>query len=349
MREIHSVEISEEAHVGAARRVVHSFANRLGFDETKLAELDIVVQEIATNAVRYATGGGSIHFTTTLEGAPRGIELFYADKGPGIYNVERATSDGATTGGGLGVGFGAIRRLLDEFEIYSSVRSTARLALTRTRRTMHGTAILGRKWTDAADTELKTVAAKRIGVWSRPIPGEDANGDAYLMCKHRQRRLFAVVDGLGHGWGAREAAQAALASLKRWRGEPLNELIFATHDALRATRGAVMGVCVINSEENSFEYAGVGNVLVRVLNSPQPLHPVSTNGTLGLRLPERIHVLTGKWTDGATVVMASDGLSQTWDIGDYPGLLGKEGQMIAGVLMRDYGRDSDDATVLVAR
>jgi hypothetical protein len=47
--------------------------------------------------------------------------------------------------------------------------------------------------------------------------------------------------------------------------------------------------------------------------------------------------------------MATDGISATWDIASYPGLLGKNPQLLAGVLLRDYGRTSDDATVLVAR
>jgi hypothetical protein len=42
-------------------------------------------------------------------------------------------------------------------------------------------------------------------------------------------------------------------------------------------------------------------------------------------------------------------VSATWEIDSYPGLLGHSPQLLAGVLMRDYGRDSDDATVLVIR
>jgi hypothetical protein len=47
--------------------------------------------------------------------------------------------------------------------------------------------------------------------------------------------------------------------------------------------------------------------------------------------------------------MTSDGLSETWDINSYPGLLGRSPQLLAGVLMRDYAREADDATVLVVR
>jgi anti-sigma regulatory factor (Ser/Thr protein kinase) len=145
------MEVRDDAQVGAVRRAVHAYARRVGFTERELAELDIVVQEIGTNAARYATEGGWLHFTTPL-GAEPGIEIFYCDKGPGIRDLDRAVRDGVSTGGSLGAGLGAIKRLLDEFEFYSTVKTakTDRLSLSQTgRRTTHGTALLGRKWVAA--------------------------------------------------------------------------------------------------------------------------------------------------------------------------------------------------------
>src|SRR5215212_4668216 len=122
MREIHSIEIKDEAQVGTARRSVNRFASALDFSEKDLAELDIVVQEIGTNAARYAEGGGWLHFTTP-PGAEPGIEIFYCDRGPGIHDLDRAVRDGVSTSGGLGAGLGAIRRLMDEFDVYSTVKA----------------------------------------------------------------------------------------------------------------------------------------------------------------------------------------------------------------------------------
>ncbi|MBA3241742.1 MAG: ATP-binding protein, partial [Acidobacteria bacterium] len=119
MREIHSQIITDEAQVGAARRAVQRYASALGFREAQLAELAIVVQEIGTNAVRYATHGGGLHWTTP-HGDEAGLEIFYADKGPGIYDLDRAIRDGVSTGGSLGAGLGSIRRLMDEFDAYST-------------------------------------------------------------------------------------------------------------------------------------------------------------------------------------------------------------------------------------
>ena len=350
MRTVHSQEIKDEAQVGAARRGVRRFAAPLGFSEDELAELDIVVQELGTNAARYSQVGGRLHWTTLLDDDAAGLELFYWDKGPGIYDVETAVRDGVSSGGGLGTGFGAIRRLTDDFEIHSMVRGTTS-RLVRARRSNHGTAILCRKrvaslrhtHAGAADSH-----ETQFGVWSRCRKGEDVNGDAYFIGRHEGSLLLAAIDGLGHGRGACEASQVAIETLSEWKGEPLDEVILAAHDALRATRGAVIGVVQIEREDEKFYYAGVGNVDVRVFNSPEPVRPVPMNGTLGSRL-STLRVWPHPWSEGTTIVLATDGLSTTWDATLYPGLLAKSPQLIAGVLLRDYGRDSDDATILVAR
>jgi anti-sigma regulatory factor (Ser/Thr protein kinase)/serine/threonine protein phosphatase PrpC len=349
MRVFHTQEIKDEAQVGAARRGVHRFASRMGFSEEQLSELDIVVQEIGTNAARYATAGGCLHWTNTL-GVEPGLELFYFDKGPGIHDLERALRDGFSSGGSLGTGFGAMRRLLDEFDAYSTIKGTTR-RLTNARRVTYGTAIMGRKWVAAGDVGERDSArrlSQHVGVWSRPRPGEEVNGDAYFIGTHDGTTLLAVVDGLGHGSGAREAAQAAIEVLEQWRGETLDELVMNVHGALRSTRGAVMGAVVLDPERGSFNYTGIGNIEVRVLGSNDPARPIPSNGTLGARL-SNVRVWPHRWTEGMTLVLASDGISATWDINSYPGLLGKSPQLLAGALFRDFSRNSDDATVLVYR
>ncbi len=348
MRVFHTQEIKDEAQVGAARRGVHRFASRLGFKDERLSELDIVVQEIGTNAARYATSGGCLHWGETVGPEP-GIELFYFDKGPGIYDLDRALRDGVSSGGSLGTGFGAMRRLLDEFDAYSAVKGTTR-RLTTARRSTYGTALLGRKWVadGVREEDAPRRLSHRLGVWSRPRPGEETNGDAYFIGQHDGETLLAVVDGLGHGRGAREAAAAALDTLGQWEGESLGELITGVHDALRSTRGAVMGAVVLNPAREQFAYAGVGNIEVRVLGASEPARPIPSNGTLGARLSQ-VRVWPHRWTEGTTLVIASDGISATWDANAYPGLASRSPQLLAGVLLRDFGRISDDATVLVYR
>jgi anti-sigma regulatory factor (Ser/Thr protein kinase) len=210
MRSIQSMEVRDEAEVGAVRRVVHRYAVEIGFDERELAEIDIVVQELGTNAARYAQGGGQIHFTRTL-GAEPGLELFYTDQGPGIYDLERVVRDGVSTGGSLGTGLGAVRRLMDEFEAYSTILGTGRLA-SRARRTTHGTALLLRKWVAA-------IAAPRLSKGTHDSARRRAAHQVSGRARTRRRTKTATLissnrragpllsrsrDGLGHGRGAHE-------------------------------------------------------------------------------------------------------------------------------------------------
>lgn len=391
MREFQSIKISTEAEAGAARRVICGFAATLGCSVIELAELEIAVQEIATNAARYATDGGTIYYApfslNSSSALPRtfarnadktethaaGIEIVYLDKGPGIYNLERAVSDGVSSGGSLGSGFGAIRRMTDFFNVYSTTAaenslsagsSYASYSSASSRRSTHGTAILCRKLTltpsrltrrapnyqeaqtqHAADDDA---ASPGCGAWSRLFPGETRNGDAYFSKTLDDTTLAAVVDGLGHGSGAHEAACVAVARLDAWSGEPLDELIFDSHNLLRATRGAVMSALTIDRARHRFQFAGVGNIQTRVFNSAEPIHLIPANGTLGARLA-RVPVWAHDWTPGATAIMTSDGISTSWDIAAYPKLLDHDAQLVAAVIMRDHHRTTDDATVMVVR
>jgi anti-sigma regulatory factor (Ser/Thr protein kinase) len=349
MRVIHSQPITDEAQVGTVRRAVNRFAKQTGLEETAIAQLDIVVQELATNAVKYAENRGWLHWTEPLAYDGRtGVELFYCDKGPGISDLERAFRDGVSSGGGLGTGLGAVRRLTEEFDAYSTVQGMTR-RLPGSRRSTHGTAILVRKWAPTPHSNLESTAFNRqIGAWTRARPGEDTNGDAYFITENCDKSLYAVIDGLGHGSGAKEASDVALEVLSTWAGEPLDDVIVGVHDALRATRGAVMSAVVLDRNQELLQFAGVGNIEVRILGGAEPARPIPTNGTLGARLSQ-LRVWPHRWTEGMNIIMASDGVSASWDIESYPGLLVKSPQLVAGILLRDYGRDTDDATVLVVR
>jgi len=48
-------------------------------------------------------------------------------------------------------------------------------------------------------------------------------------------------------------------------------------------------------------------------------------------------------------VMHSDGISSQWQLDSYAGLRGKHPTLVAGVLFRDFGRQRDDATVVVVK
>jgi serine/threonine-protein kinase RsbT len=97
-------------------------------DQTKLVT---AASELARNTLKYG-GGGHVHLDALADGVRHGIALIFVDGGPGIVDLDAALRDGYTTGGGLGLGLGGSKRLVDEFDIES--------------RTGEGTAVCIVKW-----------------------------------------------------------------------------------------------------------------------------------------------------------------------------------------------------------
>ena len=47
--------------------------------------------------------------------------MIAADNGPGIQDIRKVMEDGYSTSGGLGAGLPGVKRLMDEFDITSSL------------------------------------------------------------------------------------------------------------------------------------------------------------------------------------------------------------------------------------
>ena len=84
-------------------------------DQTKLVT---AASELARNTLIHG-GGGRVEVQTVSNGFRRGIRLAFTDEGPGIADVERAFTDGYTTGNGLGLGLSGARRLMDELDLWT--------------------------------------------------------------------------------------------------------------------------------------------------------------------------------------------------------------------------------------
>ncbi|HEX8088847.1 MAG TPA: ATP-binding protein [Blastocatellia bacterium] len=346
MKKFESAAITEETHIGVAKRGIRRCANEAGFTERQLAEIEIVVNEIGSNAVKFGQGTGQIFFGRTdpdLE--PAGLEIIYADKGPGIQDISMAVEDGFTTAGTMGAGLGAIKRMADEFYIFSNIKSQTR-RLSPLGRTTHGTAMVFRKYVAAAQGSEHRKAL--WGAMTRPAAGFEENGDAYVVKRVGERQLLAMIDGLGHGMGALQAAREAVGTIEKYASRPVESIIRSTHEALRPTRGAVLGLAAIDCQTGMIEYAGIGNTDLRVIGGRSPIRFISLNGTLGSRL-DRVKVFREQLPKVATVIMSTDGISERWDLDSYPGLLGSHPQLLCAVVMRDYSRSNDDATILCGR
>jgi serine/threonine-protein kinase RsbT len=111
------IAIESDADVVTARQRARQLAIGLDMTSTDQTLLATAISEVARNITAYAQRGEvSLELVRNGEGR-RGIRVVARDHGPGIEDLERALTDGYTTGGGLGLGLPGARRLVDEFEI----------------------------------------------------------------------------------------------------------------------------------------------------------------------------------------------------------------------------------------
>lgn len=111
---VHGLRSDED--IVRLRTLVRERAVGLGFSLIDQTKMVTAASELARNVLRYG-GGGEMRLSVLQDGMRRGMRLTFVDQGPGIVDVEQAMRDGFTTGGGLGLGLGGSKRLMDEFKI----------------------------------------------------------------------------------------------------------------------------------------------------------------------------------------------------------------------------------------
>jgi serine/threonine protein phosphatase PrpC len=183
----------------------------------------------------------------------------------------------------------------------------------------------------------------------RPLAGESVSGDAALVVTMSDRTLIAVVDGLGHGPEAHEAAKTACATLEENAAEPLEPLIVLCHQALHRTRGAAISLAAIDHPGGELQWLGIGNVeavVVRAAGGKPSFETVfHFPGVVGYRLP-KLRVPVVRLEPGDLIVLATDGIATDF-LEDLSPRRDVDG--FADHILDAYGRSADDALVLVAR
>jgi anti-sigma regulatory factor (Ser/Thr protein kinase) len=298
----------------------------LGLDETQAGELAILANEVSRNVLIHG-GGGQVIVAGFRNLAGPLARIVALDKGAGIQNVAQAMEDGYSTAGSMGEGLGAMKRLATRFELFTG---------------SGGTAVL---------LEVGTVDPKNqveVAGMALPYPGERVCGDSWCFDQKADRTIAVIVDGLGHGLGAADAANEAIQTFRGRASMGPADILSYMHDALKKTRGAVAGLVEIVPAQHRLTFAGIGNASASLIGRDTSQNLVSHNGTLGVTAP-RIQEFQAEWNSDSVLVMHSDGLQTKWDLSSYPGLLRRHPALICGTLMRDFRRQRDDASVVVLK
>ena len=319
--------VHDTSAAGGVRRAAVGIGEAAGLTPGLLADLAIVAMEIGTNLARHAVEGGVL-VRASRNDEVVGVELVAVDRGPGMADAARWAEDGNSTAGTLGIGLGAIARKSRSFDIYSLPRRGTVLAAT------------------VGEVPLQTTA----GI-SRPLSGERVCGDAYGSRTVDGREQLMLCDGLGHGPLAGIAAQAAITGFVTAGPDGPGAVLSHLNQQLRHTRGAVAAVAELDRDAGTVRFAGIGNISATIVDGHRRRAMASVPGIVGQLTGDArrsVREFDYPLPAGALVVLHSDGLTEKWDLADYPGLAARAAVTVAATLLRDAGRRRDDASVLVA-
>lgn len=122
--------LRNEHDIVLGRQAVRRLSQEQGFSLVDQTKFVTAASELARNALIYG-GGGTLQWQVLVNGIRRGVRLTFQDQGPGIPNLELALTDGWSSGSGLGLGLTGARRLVNEFELDSTVGVGTRVTVTR--------------------------------------------------------------------------------------------------------------------------------------------------------------------------------------------------------------------------
>ena len=188
------------------------------------------------------------------------------------------------------------------------------------------------------------------GVATAALDHESGSGDQYLVHSFDQGILLALVDGLGHGAAAANAAGIAVQTLKHYASEPVVALTQRCHRALQRSRGVAMSLARIDTNDSSISWIGIGNVsglVVRADHSRLPKRQslMMRAGVVGHTLPT-LKPSVVPIDPGDLLIFITDGVALDFSdeirISDSP-------QQIADRILGAHHKGTDDATALVVR
>jgi serine/threonine-protein kinase RsbT len=124
------LSIRTDSDIVLARQRVRYWTQQFQFSLVDQTKFVTAASELARNTLEHGHGGQLTIEALTYE-TRSGIRLTFEDAGPGIPNLELALKDGFTTGTGMGLGLGGSKRLVNEFDIETTVGKGTKVSVVR--------------------------------------------------------------------------------------------------------------------------------------------------------------------------------------------------------------------------
>lgn len=322
---------TDRSYFSLVKKEIHRKAIEIGISEKRTAEVDLIVAEITSNLYKYAIDGEILAGTFNGAGNPY-IEIICIDNGPGIINPSRMLQDGLSTTNTLGHGLGSIKRLSDEFDIYSM--------------NGWGTIVLSRVYLKEPTKLASPVEVRSIVIAKQ---GESTSGDGFMMKATKDSYKFMLADGLGHGPEANTAVNEAEKCFRIFPDPDPVETLRFLHNSIKRTRGMVANVISFDLKSKMWSATGVGNIGVRWLGPNTSKNHMSYNGIVGHNIPNTMNVQQYAADMYNQVVLTSDGIKTRWDMAKYPAIQKCDPSILAAAIYKDHARHTDDMSVVVIK
>jgi serine/threonine protein phosphatase PrpC len=185
------------------------------------------------------------------------------------------------------------------------------------------------------------------GKYQRPCFGEIVNGDSIIIKELEQYLLLSVIDGLGHGKVAADISdQVAQYLFDHWQPDTKN-ILESVHKYMQGSKGAVIGIGIIEKSKMELQYSGLGNIVCKVYGD-ENISLLSANGLLGIRSRSLSNkVLELKKTN--MIMMCSDGISENIKLDLLPHYSTVPASLYAKMIVQKFGNPYDDASCLIVK
>lgn len=322
----------DRSYFSLIKKDIHAMGVAAGFDDARVGKIDIVISELTSNLYKYAKGGELLVGLGQDKGGQY-VEIVSIDQGPGIPDIGRVLTDGYSSTSTLGHGLGSIKRLSDQFDIYSLKD--------------WGTVLLSRIYSeDQPAYRRKKFDCQGLNVAKS---GETKSGDGFCLQETKDGFRILIADGLGHGADAHEAVVKACEAFKACTEESPTEILRSIHAQIRKTRGLVGIVVTYDTKTRFWKIAGVGNIAARWVGATNTRNYMSYNGIVGYNIPATMNDQVLPQEEFTRFIACSDGIRSRWDFSKLPNLLQHHGIIIASALYKEFSRGTDDVSVVVCK
>lgn len=164
-----------------------------------------------------------------------------------------------------------------------------------------------------------------------------------------------MVDGTGHGIEAAKAAYAAVDYVGSHVYDSLETIFAGCDKALRPTRGAAMGIAVIDEGLEALLYAGINNVRSMIVSRPNSERMEKEK----IELPSNFGIVGGGYRHlriekrqlhpGDMVILSTDGIKSGFNLNGYDTAPEADLEQLANSIVQDWGRQTDDCAVIIYR